>query len=279
MWFELSGFSHGSTAFLLTLFTIAGSLGGLFGGWMGDTLAKRLPNSGRIILAQISFGSGIPIAAVLLLFLPDDPSTGFMRGLVLVIMGLCISWNPIAANKYHLTTGYSPIFAEIVPERSRTTIYALDRSFESILSSIAPPVVGLLAHHVYGYKPVPKEASNSAEVETDRENAASLAKALYTAIGIPMAICCFIYSFLYCTYPRERERARMDALIESEMQKLEPDNTPSLENYYQQSKELSEKEVIDIDIEYEGEESTDLDDNDKKSLLPHQTTLSNLQHR
>ena len=75
----------------------------------------------------------------------------------------------------------------------------------------------------------------------------------------------------------------MDALIESEMQKLEPDNTPSLENYYQrqfsESKELSEKEVIDIDIEYEGEESTDLDDNDKKSLLPHQAALSNLQYR
>ncbi|KAL9461986.1 hypothetical protein AB3S75_000053 [Citrus x aurantiifolia] len=275
MWLELSGFSHGSTAFLLTLFTIAGSLGGLFGGWMGDTLAKRLPNSGRIILSQISFGSGIPIAAVLLLFLPDDPSTGFMHGLVLVIMGLCISWNPTAAN--------NPIFAEIVPERSQTTIYGLDRSFESILESFAPPVVGLLAQHVYGYKPVSKAASNSAEVETDRENAASLAKALYTAIGIPMAICCFIYSFLYCTYPRDRERARMDALIESEMQKLEADNAPSLENYYQrqfsESKELSEKEVIDIDIEYEGEDSTDLEDNDKKSLLPHQAALSNLQHR
>ncbi|KAH9670025.1 MFS domain-containing protein [Citrus sinensis] len=283
MWLELSGFAHGSTAFLLTLFTIAGSLGGLFGGWMGDTLAKRLPNSGRIILSQISSGSAIPIAAVLLLVLPDDPSTGFMHGLVLVIMGLCISWNAPAANKYHLTTAYSPIFAEIVPERSRTTIYALDRSFESILASFAPPVVGLLGQHVYGYKPVPKAASNSAEVETDRENAASLAKALYTAIGIPMAICCFIYSFLYCTYPRDRERARMDALIESEMQKLEADNVPSLGNYYQrrfsESKELSEKEVIDIDIEYEGEESTDLDDNDKKSLLPHQAALSNLQHR
>ena len=67
------------------------------------------------------------------------------------------------------------------------------------------------------------------------------------------------------------------------MQKLEADNAPSLENYYQrqfsESKELSEKEVIDIDIEYEGEESTDLDDNDKKSLLPHQAALSNLQYR
>ncbi|KAH9718541.1 MFS domain-containing protein [Citrus sinensis] len=260
--------------FLMTLFTIAGSLGGLFGGWMGDTLVKRLPNSGRIILSQISSGSVIPIAAVLLLVLPDDPSTGFMHGLVLVIMGLCISWNAPTTN--------NPIFAEIVPERSRTSIYALDRSFESILASFAPPVVGLLAQHVHGYKPVPKGASNSLEVETDRENAASLAKALYTAIGIPMTICCFIYSFLYCTYPRDRERVRIDALIESEMQKLEKDNAPSLkknsQRHFSESKELNEKEVTDIDIEYGGEESTDIDDNDKKSLLPHQVTFSNLQH-
>ncbi|KAK9233627.1 hypothetical protein WN943_023878 [Citrus x changshan-huyou] len=324
MWLELIGFSHGLTAFLMTLFTIAGSLGGLFGGWMGDTLAKRLPNSGRIILSQISSGSAIPIAAVLLLVLPDDPSTGFMHGLVLVIMGLCISWNAPATNNVnskcplkhnqtkqwygflfegvngamaaialfkqsitctlfeHLTIAYSPIFAEIVPERSRTSIYALDRSFESILASFAPPVVGLLAQNVYGYKPVPKGASNSVELETDRENAASLAKALYTAIGIPMTICCFIYSFLYHTYPRDRERARMDALIESEMQKLEADNAPSSEKYSQrqfsESKELNEKKVTDIDIEHGGEESTDIDDNDKKSLLPHQVTFSNLQH-
>jgi hypothetical protein len=67
---------------------------------MGDLLAKRLPNSGRIILSQISSGSAIPLAAILLLVLPDDPSTAFMHGLVLFIMGLSISWNAPATNKY-----------------------------------------------------------------------------------------------------------------------------------------------------------------------------------
>jgi hypothetical protein len=149
----------------------------------------------------------------------------------------------------------SPIFAEIVPEKSRTSIYALDRTFETILASFAPTVVGILAQQVYGYKPIPKGSSNSAEIETDRQNAASLAKALYAAIGIPMAVCWFIYSFLYCTYPRDRERARMHALIESEMQKIEADNS------------LVDK--IDID-DFEGEKSLELDDNnDKSSLLSH----------
>lgn len=99
MWLELIGFSHKTTALLMTMFIVAGSLGGLFGGKMGDVLAKKFPNSGRIVLSQISSGSAIPLAAILLLALPDDPSTAFMHGLVLFIMGLSISWNAPATNK------------------------------------------------------------------------------------------------------------------------------------------------------------------------------------
>lgn len=112
---------------------------------------------------------------------------------------------------------HSPIFAEIVPEKQRTSIYALDRTFESILASFAPPVVGLLSQHLYGFKPDDKGSSP----EQDRENAASLAKALYTAICIPMVICTSIYTFMYRTYPRDRERARMQSMIQSELDQIE----------------------------------------------------------
>ncbi|KAK3033388.1 hypothetical protein RJ639_033895 [Escallonia herrerae] len=261
LWLELIGFSHRTTAFLWTIFIIATSLGGLFGGKMGDILSKHSPNSGRIILSQISSGSAIPLAAILLLVLPDDASTAIMHGLVLFIMGLIMSWNAAATN--------NPIFAEIVPQRSRTSIYALDRSFESILSSFAPPVVGILAQHVYGYRPIPLGSTDSQEIETDRENAAPLAKALYTAIGIPMAVCCLIYSFLYFTYPRDKERAQMSALIESELQQIEGGNLPSGEEYSQ----LFVTGLDDIhgqdrsEIEIDFEESIDFNENDEKTLL------------
>ncbi|KAK6923754.1 Major facilitator superfamily [Dillenia turbinata] len=260
MWLELIGFSHRTVAFLMTLFVVGGSFGGLLGGKMGDILARRFPNGGRIFLSQISSGSAIPLAAVLLLVLPDDPSTSFLHGLVLFIMGLSTSWNAPATN--------NPIFAEIVPERSRTSIYALDRSFESILSSFAPPVVGLLTQHVFGFKPIQKGSSDSVEIETDKENAASLAKALYTAIGIPMAVCCSIYSFLYCTYPRDKERAKMVVLLESEMQQTATHNSPP-----KQGEELSEKERSVIHIDYEGDDIA-LDDSDEKTLLTQCQTLS-----
>ncbi|KAK7856201.1 uncharacterized protein LOC112039667 [Quercus suber] len=257
MWLELSGFSHEKTAFLIALFVMGSSFGGLFGGKMGDILSTRLPNSGRIILAQTSSASAIPLAAILLLALPNGPSSGAVHGLVLFIVGFCISWNAPATN--------NPIFAEIVPEKSRTSVYAMDRSFESILSSFAPPIVGILAQNVYGYKPVPTGSSESEEIATDRGNAASLAKALYTAIGVPMALCCLIYSFLYYTYPRDKERAKMEALIESEMQQIELDNSPTGEEFSQvQFSESGER--FGQELDYELGNGFDLED-DEKILL------------
>lgn len=154
----------------------------------------------------------------------------------------------------------------------------MDRSFESVLSSFAPPVVGLLAQHVYGYKPI---SEGSEDIATDRGNAASLARALYTAIGVPMALCCFIYSFLYCTYPRDRERAKMDALIGSEMQMLESDGWHPRQQSSQvqlpESNELYLDEQSVVEIDYEGgSESLDFDDGDEKTLIYRQLTFSNL---
>nr|GMD18681.1 protein spinster homolog 3-like [Ipomoea batatas] len=255
MWLELTGFSHLQTAILTGTFVVGCSIGGLFGGSAGDLLSQRLPNHGRIILSQISSASAIPLAAILLLALPNDPSSVFLHALVLLITGFFISWNSAATN--------NPIFAEIVPEEWRTSIYALDRSFESVLSSFAPPVVGLLAQNVYGYRPVPRDAQS---IATDRKNATSLAKALFTAIGTPMVLCCFIYSFLYCTYPRDRDLARMKALIRSEMQLLNMGNS-ALRGQYSPVMPCEAKErCLDAELNY-GKDGPDLDESDEKVLI------------
>ncbi|PWZ14564.1 hypothetical protein Zm00014a_003023 [Zea mays] len=242
MWLELMGFTHNRTGLLMVTFALASSLGGLLGGKMGDHFATRFPNSGRIVLSQISSASAIPLAALLLLGLPDN-SSGSLHGLVI------------------------PIFAEIVPERSRTSIYALDRSLESVLASFAPPVVGFLAEHVYGYNPVPYGAADN-NVGRDKSNAGALAKALYTSIAIPMLLCCFIYSLLYRTYPRDRERARMDSLITPELQQIELERCHGQVDYYSGRKDGST--VFDMD--YRGIDA--YDDNDEKGLIDQQAKQS-----
>ncbi|KAM0886303.1 hypothetical protein ACQ4PT_029779 [Festuca glaucescens] len=157
MWLELVGFTHWQTTVITNLNVLAGAFGALFSGYIGDPMARRFPNAGRIALAQVSTASTIPIAAVLLLALPNHPSAGV-----------------------------APILAEIVPEKARTTVYALDRFFETILSSFAPTLVGILAERVFGYKPA---ASGAAGIDTERENAAALARAVFAEIAVPMAVC------------------------------------------------------------------------------------------
>jgi len=250
MWLELMGFTHSKTGLLMLTLVLASSLGGVLGGKMGDHLAVRFPDSGRIVLAQISSASAIPLASLLMLGLPDDTS-GFLHGLVMFIMGLSISWNGPATN--------NPIFAEIVPERSRTSIYALDRSFESVLSSFAPPIVGFLAEYVYGYIPI-SYGAGAGSVARDKSNAGALAKALWTAIAIPMLLCCLIYSLLYRTYPRDRERARMDSLLASELQQIELERCHGVGDYAG-----SKDGTTVIDMEY-SEEDFDADD-DEKALM------------
>ncbi|KAM6565112.1 hypothetical protein CsatB_025110 [Cannabis sativa] len=258
MWLELIGFSHEKTALLWTIYIVSCSLGALFGGKMGDVMAKRFPNCGRIVLAQISSSSTIPLAAILLLALPDDPSTTFIHGLMLFIMGCWISWNGPATN--------NPIFAEIVAEKSRTSIYALDRSFEGVLSSFAPPIVGLLAQNIFGYKPISTGSFDEAKIETDRKNAASLAKALYAAMGIPMAICCIVYSFLYCTYPRDRDRARMDALVESKLPRQDEDEDEEEDNSLSRAESSRIFVAKDKGCVVEDGIGHELDDNEKYFL-------------
>ncbi|CAI5531540.1 unnamed protein product [Closterium sp. Naga37s-1] len=131
MWFELLGFSHASTAVLLSVFTVACSLGGLFGGWFGDVMARRWPDGGRLVCAQISAGSAVLLSTVLLRVVPHSPDYFGVYIMVLTLMGFLISWNAAGTN--------NPIFAEIVPERLRTDIYALDRTFEMSIAAFAPP--------------------------------------------------------------------------------------------------------------------------------------------
>ncbi|CAD6265498.1 unnamed protein product [Miscanthus lutarioriparius] len=185
MWLELAGFTNWETSVITGLYLFATALGALFGGLIGDPVARRFPNTGRIALAQISSASA----------LPPPPSCCWR----------CPMTRPPAWRT-------PPIFAEIVPEKARTTVYALDKCFEAVFASFASPIVGVLAERVFGYKPVSSDTS----VDTDRENAAALAKAVYTEIAVPMAICCLTYTFLYCTYPRDRERARKELLMASD---------------------------------------------------------------
>ncbi|CAL5090751.1 unnamed protein product [Urochloa decumbens] len=159
-------------------------------------MAMWLELAGRVAMAQASNAAAVPLAALLLLLVrPGWPLAGAVYAGGFLLLGVAMAWSTVSTS--------NPILAEVVPEKARTAVYALDMCFENVVASFGAPVVGILAERVFGYRP---QAAAS-----DRENAAALGKALFTGIAVPATICCLTYSALYWTYPADRRRARMMA--------------------------------------------------------------------
>lgn len=204
MWFELIGFDNNTSATLLSLFAIGCAMGSLIGGSIADQLTQIYPYSGRIMCAQFSAFMGIPFSWFLLRVIPQSVTSFLTFSITLFFMGLTISWNGTAAN--------APMFSEVVPVKHRTMIYAFDRAFEGSFSSVAAPLVGILAEKMFGYnsKSVDPIKGSSAE-------ALALSKGLLSMMAIPFGLCCLCYTPLYYIFKKDRENARMQALKEEEM--------------------------------------------------------------
>ncbi|RCV39181.1 hypothetical protein SETIT_8G203000v2 [Setaria italica] len=197
MWLELVGFSHWETTVVTDLNGLSNGLGALVAGFAGDLAARRFPDTGRIALAQISNASTVPLAALLLLLArPGWPLAGAVYAGGFLLLGVAMAWSTGSTS--------NPIFAEIVPEKARTTVYALDLCFENVVASFGAPAVGVLAEHVFGYHGRPAASDHG-----DRENAVALGKAVFAVIAVTATACCLTCSALYWTYPVDRRRARM----------------------------------------------------------------------
>ncbi|XP_022971686.1 protein spinster isoform X1 [Cucurbita maxima] len=194
MWFELIGFSHNSTAVLLSLFAVGCALGSLMGGLIADRLSKIYPHSGRIMCAQFSASMGIPFSLFLLRVVPQSIDSYLVFAVTLLLMGLTISWNGTAVN--------APIFAEVVPMKHRTMIYAFDRAFEGSFSSFAAPLVGILSEKIFGY-------DNAAIGSLPK--ALALSKGLLAMMAVPFGVCCLFYTPLYIYFRLDRENAQMQS--------------------------------------------------------------------
>ncbi|KAJ0526460.1 putative MFS transporter superfamily [Helianthus annuus] len=204
MWFELIGFDHQKAATLLSLFGAGCSIGSLLGGIIADRLSRNFPHTGRIMCAQFSAIMGIPYTWFLLRIIPQSVDRYHTYAVTLLLMGLTISWNGTACN--------APMFAEVVPTKHRTMIYAFDRAFEVSFSSFAAPMVGILAEKIYGYDPKSVDP-----IAGSPREALALSKGLLAMMAIPFGLCCLFYTPLYWVFRRDRDNVRMATLKEEEM--------------------------------------------------------------
>ncbi|PWA80151.1 major facilitator superfamily domain protein [Artemisia annua] len=204
MWFQLIGFDHQKVAILFSLFGAGCSIGSLIGGIIADRMSQIYPHSGRIICAQFSAMMGIPYTWFLLRATPQSVDNYHTYAVTLFLMGFTISWNGTACN--------APMFAEVVPAKHRTMIYAFDRAMEGSFSSFAAPIVGILAEKVYGYNPksVNPTAGSTGE-------ALALSKALFSMMAVPFGMCSLFYTPLYWVFKHDRDSVRIATQKEEEM--------------------------------------------------------------
>ncbi|XP_051177538.1 uncharacterized protein [Lolium perenne] len=198
MWFELIGFDNKSSAGLNSLFAIGCASGSFLGGVIADRLSRRYPDSGRIMCAQFSAFMGIPFSWILLTLIPQSVDYWYSYAVTLFLMGITISWCATCAN--------NPMFAEVVPPKHRTMIYAFDRAFEGSFASLAAPAVGMVTEKIYGY--------NSKTVNLENGSVAgayALSRGLLTMMIVPFGMCFLFYTPLYFVFKRDRDNARLAA--------------------------------------------------------------------
>lgn len=128
---------------------------------------------------------------------------------VTVAFGLLIAWCGSGCN--------SPLFAEIVPARKRSLVYAFDRCFEGAIASCAAPLVGVIAERVFGFDAAAVSerggggggaAAGAGGSARARADAAALGASLLWCLCVPWALCFCIYFGLYATYPEDRARLK-----------------------------------------------------------------------
>ncbi|XWS29324.1 hypothetical protein CRYUN_Cryun24cG0019300 [Craigia yunnanensis] len=204
MWFELIGFDHNSTAVLLSLFAMGCAIGSFVGGLIADRMSQIYPHSGRIMCAQFSAFMGIPFSLFLLKVIPQSVSSYYTFAVTLLLMGLTISWCATAAN--------GPMFAEVVPAKHRTMIYAFDRAFEGSFSSFAAPLVGILSEKMFGY-----DSKSIDPINGSPREAYALSRGLLSMMAIPFGLCCLFYTPLHKTFRRDRDNVRLTTLKGEEM--------------------------------------------------------------
>lgn len=196
LYLQLLGMSDTSASVIVALYLIGGGLGGLLGGYIGDVVASRYPNHGRILATQFSVFIGIPFSLFVFKALPDGGSSVFVvviYAVTIFIFAVLTAWPAPCAN--------NPIFSEIVPPSQRNLVYSFDRCFEGAVAAFATPLVGHMSETMFGFSGT---STVSGDPAVDLPNAHALGSALVAFTTLPWLFCFIVYSSIHATYPKDK---------------------------------------------------------------------------
>ena len=182
-YWENVGFDSLTAGIMFVVVALGSALGNFFGGWISDKAARWRPKSGRIIVAQISVFSGIPLFALFLLGIPRSVDSMFMYMIFGILTGFMISWcAPIN----------SSIFSDIFEPEIRSTVFSVDRVFEGSVGALGTFFVGVIADITLLHSGM-----------LPSEIASALGVAMFLMAAIPWTLCLIFYTFVYRNYPKD----------------------------------------------------------------------------
>jgi hypothetical protein len=200
-WLQYVGFESLTSGIILAFMILGTAMGNLFGGLVGDRAARWRPKSGRIIIAQISVFSGIPMTYVMFLLIPMSTNSILLYTIAGALTGFLRSWCSNACN--------SPIFSEIFEPEIRSSVYSVDTMIEGSAGAMGTLIVGALAEIFFGYKPVPSGVEIYTLPAAVRiPNALALSNAMFFVAFVPWTLCLIFYTLVYYAYPRDAEKLR-----------------------------------------------------------------------
>ena len=218
LYFEEKGLSHHEAARARAMLDAGAAVGILLGGVLNDAAAIASPSHGRVLVAQFSVFSGIPIFMAIFYVLPASACAGAM-----LLAGILIQWCGGVNNT---------IMAEVTPPSLRTTIYGLDRMLEGVVAPAGGLLAGWLAESAFGYQlssgcanATDSHANSSTTMGDEGANAAALGEALAVSMCVPWTLCFIAYTAMHCVYAADR-RAMLAMHEVGEQQQASGDDNP-----------------------------------------------------
>ncbi len=199
--------SPNEATLLFGVLAIGSAVGAALGGLLGDKAEKRSFNKGRIIIAQISVFSGIPLFILIL----THEFNILEYTIVAFITALLVTWAGTGA--------VQPIIANVTKPEVRSTSFSLEQMFEGGFAAVAAVITGYIADTInggvagitmqsimpyMGYWLNVLPLSMLFGLFTISGQSLTLAMLLTTTI--PWTFCLLIWFLAYRTYPKDREK-------------------------------------------------------------------------
>mmetsp|Transcript_919 Transcript_919/g.1273 ORF Transcript_919/g.1273 Transcript_919/m.1273 type:complete len:483 (-) Transcript_919:244-1692(-) len=212
LWLELIGYTAFQVAVIGGLGMIAGAVGHLVAGYIGDWSHGKIPYRGRVYVAQFTVGIGMIFIFIMFMIIPKDPNHIVIFTLNIIAFNLTATWAGNATNR--------PLIADIVPSWTRASVFSYFAMLESVPSSFAAYLCSFLAQYMFNFNmggPGHKHDIASLSDEERERNVRALTYALAIMTIVPWTITFLTYSTMHWTYEADvvRNNLRLQKARES----------------------------------------------------------------